>query len=477
MVSRSGSGTVDPVATGRKDSDALDTLKTARSRSRSSEPQRLPPTLVKMLSAEDLRLPPERHWLEGCEEIRICRGRPAAVRRAGEVLEIALDDPYASARHAVLKAAEGGFLVLDAGSTNGTFVDGQQLAQGEERLVRAALLEVGHTFFHLRAEARGTRELIGDAEREGPLTFNPEFALGLAAAERLVKRTHDLLITGESGAGKEVVARWLHAISGRSGPLVALNCAAFPEQLLEDELFGHLKGAFSGAQSDRLGLLRAAHQGTLLLDEVGDMPAPLQAKLLRVIEDRRVRPLGSEQEVQVDVQVIAATHRDLRALVAEGRFRQDLLARLGLLPLFVPPLRDRREDFGLLVRRILGELPGGLERIRFELDALRMLLLYEWPMNVRELRRTLMAAVDLARGDEGAPIVVGPQHLPPTVHPRAVVAPGRKLSPADEQLRQRLVALLAESRGNVAAVARALGKPRTHVQRLMARLGVHRADG
>jgi DNA-binding NtrC family response regulator len=461
------------VAAQGEDREALDTLKTARSTGAAERP-RLPPMLVRLLCAEDLRLPPERHWLDGCEEVRILRGQPAGARREGSVLTLALGDPYASTRHLLLRASGGGFLVSDEGSTNGTLVDGHPLAPGEERPVSSAVLEVGHTFFHLRAEVRGAREAPTVREGDEPLTFSPEFALALLSAERLVRRQHDLLITGESGAGKEVVARWLHAFSGRGGPLVAVNCAAVPEQLLEDELFGHVKGAFSGAQADRPGLLRAAHQGTLLLDEIGDMPGPLQAKLLRVIEDRRVRPVGSEQEIQVDVLVLAATHRDLHALVTEGRFREDLVARLGLLPLAVPPLRERRADLGLLIRGIVREVPDGLERVRFELDALRMLLLHDWPLNVRELRRAVLAAIDLARFDDTGPIVVGPQHLPLAVRPRPLAAPGRTLSSADEELRARVVALLAEHRGNVSAVARALGKPRTHVQRLMARLGVQR---
>ncbi|HZW90014.1 MAG TPA: sigma 54-interacting transcriptional regulator [Myxococcaceae bacterium] len=415
-----------------------------------------------------------RHWLDDVAEIRIHRSRSASVRRHDATLTIGLADRYASNQHLLARATPEGFIVSDEGSTNGTFVDGRRLAPGEERLVESGLLEVGHTFFHLRTDVRGTRDAATDADPEDPLTFQPEFAMSLTAAGRLVRRAHDMLITGESGVGKEVLARWLHRISGRKGPLVAVNCAAVPEHLLEDELFGHVKGAFSGAVGDRPGLLRAAHQGTLLLDEVGDMPAPLQAKLLRVIEDRRVRPVGSEEEVQVDVQIIAATHRDLRSLVDEGRFREDLLARLGLLPLRVPPLRARREDLGVLIRRVVKELPRGLERVRFELDALRMLLLHSWPLNVRELRRALLAAIDLAGPDEREPVLVGPQHLPPALERTAAPPSASRLSEEDRELRARLVTLLARHRGNVAAVAREMGRPRTGVQRLMARLGVDR---
>jgi len=432
---------------------------------------------VKVLCAHDLRQPPARHWLDGCEVIRVFRGRPGETRRDGGVLEVALDDGYASNRHLLLRRDGDAFVVSDEGSTNGTWVNGWKLAPGEERRVQIGLLEVGQTFLHLRSQVRGTRD--SPTIHGEPMTFNPEFALTLAAAGRLARRSHDLLITGESGVGKEVIARWLHQISGRRGQMVAVNCAAVPEHLLEDELFGHLKGAFSGADTDRMGLIRAAHEGMLLLDEVGDMPFTLQAKLLRVLEDRRVRPLGSEREIPVDVLVIAATHRDLRAWVDEGKFREDLLARLGLLPLPIPPLRERREDLGLLIRRILLELPSGLEDIHFEADALRLLLLHPWPLNIRELRRILLAAVDLAREkDEGA-ITVGPQHLRLTAAEVAAidasgVPAASELNPEDQQLRDQLVQLLKVQGGNVAAVARKLGKPRTQIQRLMARLGVDR---
>jgi transcriptional regulator with GAF, ATPase, and Fis domain len=433
---------------------------------------------VKVLCAHDLRQPPVRHWLDGCEEIKVFRGRGAA-RREGAVLLVPLDDGFASTRHLVARRDGSDFLVSDEGSTNGISVDGRKLGPGEVRRVQAALLEVGQTFLHLRSRVRGTHDSPSVAGE--PMTFNPEFALALAAAGRLARRSHDLLITGETGVGKEVISRWLHQISGRRGQMVAINCAALPEHLLEAELFGHLKGAFSGADAERTGLIRAAHEGTLLLDEIGDMPLTLQPKLLRALEDRRVRPLGGEREIPVDVLVVAATHQDLRARVAEGKFREDLLARLGLLPLPIPPLRERREDLGLLIRRMLVEVHGDLERIQFEAEALRLLLLHPWPLNIRELRRILLAAVELAREHEDqTSVVVGPQHLPlgkaevAAVQAASMASAAAELSTEDRQLRDRLVELLETHRGNVAAVARELGEPRTRVQRLMARFGVSR---
>jgi transcriptional regulator with PAS, ATPase and Fis domain len=431
--------------------------------------------LVRLLSADEPGVPSFRHWLEGVDAVRIFRG-PDGVELRAHTLEVSIDDPYASANHALLRLTPEGITVQDEGSSNGTYVDGALLRPGEERRVRSALIEVGRTFFLVRDETAGARDSPVMPDSREPLTFHAGFAAELNRAGRLARRSHDLLIAGESGAGKEVAARWLHHQSGRSGPLVAVNCAALPEHLLEDELFGHVKGAFSGAQSDRTGLIRAAHEGALLLDEVGEMSPALQAKLLRVLEDRRVRPLGGERELPVDILVIAATHRDLPTLVDEGRFRQDLHARLGLLTVRIPPVRERREDLGLLIRSVLNPLPAGVKTLRFELETLRRLLLHDWPMNVREMRKLLLAAVDLAIPEGDGAVVIGPQHVPNGLLGSLERPPGTpaQLSTEDQELRTRLSELLAEHRGNLAAVAREIEKPRIYVQRLMARFGLRR---
>jgi transcriptional regulator with PAS, ATPase and Fis domain len=203
----------------------------------------------------------------------------------------------------------------------------------------------------------------------------------------------------------------------------------------------------------------------------------LQAKLLRVLEDHKVRPLGSEKDLEADVRVIAATHHNLQELVAEGKFREDLFARLGLVPIRVPPVRERREDLGLLIRAILRSLPRGLERVRFGLEALRLLLLHPWPLNVRELRRAVLAAVDLAQADSSSPVAIGLHHLPLAMREPAKPLPERsqsELTPDEQGLRTRITELLSRHRGNVAAVARELGRPRTQVQRLMARFRIQR---
>ena len=431
--------------------------------------------LVRLLSADAPDVPSSRYWIERVEAVRIFRGTNSAGVR-GHTLEVGIDDPYASGKHVLLRLTPVGITICDEGSSNGTYVDGERLLAGEQRSVRTALIELGRTFFLLRDETAGSRESPMMPDGTEPLTFHPGFAQVLNRAGRLARRSHDLLVVGETGAGKEVAARWLHQQSGRPGPLVAVNCAALSEHLLEDELFGHVKGAFSGAQSDRTGLIRAAHEGALLLDEVGEMSPALQAKLLRVLEDRRVRPLGGERELPVDILVIAATHRDLSTMVDEGRFRQDLHARLGLLTVRIPPVRERREDLGLLIRSVLSPLPTAVQSLRFELETLRRLLLHDWPMNVREMRKLLLAAVDLAIPEGDGVVVIGPQHVPngmlgATERP---ATPPAQLSTEDQELRARLSGLLDEHRGNVAAVAREIEKPRIYVQRLMARLGLRR---
>jgi len=470
-----------------KPGETLDTLKTEQGQEASGPPGEVGPLLVRLLCADDLRPASVRYRLEGCAEVRVFRSRSGGAQVPEDALAIAIDDLYASHHHLRLEREGRRWVALDEGSTNGTFVDGRKLAQGERcTLGEMALLELGHTFLLFRSSARGMRTTpsvldAGRSEAPEPATLNPEWELELARFERLAPTRHEVLLEGESGAGKEVLARLLHERSGRRGPLVSLNCAALPESLLDDELFGHVRGAFSGAQGDRQGLLRAADQGTLFLDEVGDMPASLQAKLLRVLDDGKVRPIGSEAELQVDVRVVAATHCDLRALVAAGKFRQDLLGRLGLLAVRVPPVRERREDLGLLIRGVLRSVERGLERVRFDLEALRLLLLHPWPLNVRELRRVLLAAVDLAQADGKGALVIAPQHLPPALREGTRVArpapsPQPELTPSQVELRDRIGALLRKHAGNVAAVARELGKPRTQVQRLMARFGIDRVE-
>ena len=195
-----------------------------------------------------------------------------------------------------------------------------------------------------------------------------------------------VLLRGESGTGKELVSRALHSQSARvSNPFVAINCGAIPDQLLESELFGHRRGAFTGATCDRKGRFELAHKGTLFLDEIGDMPSQLQVKFLRVLEEKVIQPLGGISEIEVDVRIVAATHRDLEEMVSEGEFREDLLYRLNVLPIRIPPLSERKEDIPELLAHFAESFAVNNQKVNFTRRSLLFLQAYSWPGNVREL--------------------------------------------------------------------------------------------
>jgi two-component system response regulator PilR (NtrC family) len=216
--------------------------------------------------------------------------------------------------------------------------------------------------------------------------------------ENVAPQTSRVLITGESGTGKELVARAIHEHSARcKNPFITINCGAFPETLLESELFGYMKGAFTGANENRRGLFQAAHGGTLFMDEIGNMSVTMQVKLYRVLQEGKVRPIGSTEESDVDVRVIAATNKNLEEEIAEGRFREDLFYRLSVIPIHVPPLRERREDIPLLAREFLERFSKSMSKKvdGIEPEAMRRLEVYDWPGNVRELENTIERAVAL----------------------------------------------------------------------------------
>jgi two-component system response regulator PilR (NtrC family) len=244
-----------------------------------------------------------------------------------------------------------------------------------------------------------------------------EAMLGVFRMIETIARTNStVLITGESGTGKDLVARAVHYNSlRREHPFVALNCGALPETLLESELFGHMRGAFTGADSNKKGLIEVAERGTIFLDEIGEMSATMQVKLLRVLQDRRFRRLGGTEEVQADIRVIAATNQDLQKMVAENRFREDLYYRINVIHLHLPPLRERREDVALLAEHFLAKFSEGIEKpVRsISHEALEALAAYDWPGNVRELENAIERAVALEQTQ-----VVLPESLPAQVRDR-----------------------------------------------------------
>ena len=308
---------------------------------------------------------------------------------------------------------------------------------------------------------------------------SPEIRRLQAAVDKLAGQDVAVLIQGESGTGKELVARALHAGSAPDQPFLAINCSAIPETLIDSELFGHARGAFTGATVDRDGVFVEADGGVLFLDEIGDMPLHVQARLLRVLQEGEVRPVGSTEIRQVSVRVIAATHVDLRAAVAAGRFREDLFYRLHVVALRVPPLRERRDDIPGLIAHFL-QKHGGPAAPTLTSAALDALVADPWPGNVRELENALLHALALHQGE-----AIGIESLPPTIGARSLPAPPVDLAaddpthllPLSEAKRQvnatfergYLMKVLERARGSVSEAARLAGIDRTNLRRLLKR--------
>jgi two-component system, NtrC family, nitrogen regulation response regulator NtrX len=287
-----------------------------------------------------------------------------------------------------------------------------------------------------------------------------------------------VLIYGESGTGKELVAHALHAASLRSkGPFVEVNCAAIPEELIESELFGHIKGSFTGASEDKVGKFQKADGGTLFLDEIGDMSLRTQSKVLRVLEEQRFEPVGSSQTITVDARVIAATNKNLEQEITRGAFRQDLFYRLNVIPFFVPALRERKEDIPTLARYFLDEFSSAYGKKTRELSptAMDILVRYPWPGNVRELRNLVERLVIVCPQAR-----IEPHHLPPELFRGVSVSPHQPYSTLHEARsayeREFILRKLQEHRWNMTQTAGALGLERSHLYRKMKSLGIAAPD-
>jgi DNA-binding NtrC family response regulator len=327
----------------------------------------------------------------------------------------------------------------------------------------------------LKVENRQLKnEIRSRPRREGnrPVGAAPRFEEVLELAETVAATDSTVLISGESGTGKEVVARYIHALSQRAGgPFLSVNCGALPESLLESELFGHVKGAFTGAVRDRDGLLVAAADGTFFLDEIGEMSPQTQVKLLRAIQEREVTPVGSTRAVPVDVRIIAATNRDLEEEMARGGFRSDLYYRLNVIQLHLPPLRERREDIPLLVRHFLQRKPGSGESRTVSEEAMDILTAYHWPGNVRELENALERAAVVSSGS-----VVGPDALPDRVReapPPRLGANDLPPNPTMEVVERAYILWVLQSEGgNKTRAADVLGIDPSTLYRKLNRYGI-----
>lgn len=323
---------------------------------------------------------------------------------------------------------------------------------------------------------RQTRVLQAQIEAQhGPLVGEaPAIRQLLTMARQVAESLTTVLLVGESGTGKEMVARQIHQWSPRrSRPFLALNCAALSETLMESELFGHVRGAFTGAVAHKKGLCEEAQGGTLFLDEVGDTPLPIQGKLLRVLQDREIRPVGSTRNTRIDVRMMAATNRDLETLVKEGKFREDLYFRLNVVSLRLPPLRERPEDLKPLVEHFLKRFAREMKRPAPRLlpEAEALLVRYHWPGNVRELQNLMERAVVLTSGDKIEPAVLGPAlQAQPSGDALPLHLPFHDGVKAFK--RQTLRHALERSGGNQTRAARLLGLQPTYFFRLMRTLGL-----
>jgi pSer/pThr/pTyr-binding forkhead associated (FHA) protein len=430
------------------------------------------PVLVLVLECGRPRAGSVRYRLHDLTSVSLGRGSDRRAERTGTELTVRVPDKWMSSRHARIEPSFGRWVLVDTDSKNGSIVDGHTTKRAV--LTDGSLIELGHTLFvffekmPIDADAPPVVELLPDVGVAGMATLLPSWGVELARLRQIASSEIPMLVEGESGTGKEVLARAIHGMSGRTGAFVPVNCGALPGNLVESELFGYKKGAFSGAQTDHPGLVRAADGGTLFLDEIGDLPASSQAALLRVLQEREVMPVGGTRAVAIDLRVVAATHRDLDDMVADQVFRHDLFARLAGFRVVVPTLLERRADLGLLLGSLFAKLfpadhPG------FDIDAARLLLRYPWPLNVRELEQALATAQVLAGAE-----LVRAEHLPDTVRsgrppgaPRAVV-----LSELDPKVRDEVVSALREHQGNVSAVARALDKDRKQIQRWIKRFAL-----
>jgi transcriptional regulator with GAF, ATPase, and Fis domain len=424
--------------------------------------------------------------------------------------EVCVDDPSISRAHVVLHLGDAPS-IEDLGSKNGTRVSGRTLTRGERaRIEPGQTVEIGQLTLLLH-EARGPALSTPPSTSVGPggpstsksappteagdiLVLDPRMKRVFELVDKIAPADVNVLVLGETGVGKELVAEAIHRRSRRGEQrMVRLNCAALPEALLESELFGHEKGAFTGAHSAKPGLFEAAHGGTVFLDEVGDLPLSLQAKLLRVLEERRVLRLGALEPKAADVRFVAATNRDLEAEASAGRFRADLFYRLSSTVLSIPPLRERVCEIAPLARRFADDASRKMSRTpapRIDEAAMALLVAYRWPGNVRELRNVVEQAVLLCSGD-----VITSEHLPierlgapPSTPMRSTMPPPSSSAGAETGAtsggslrserhafeRARILDALQQCAGNQTRAAELLGMSRRALSMRLDSLGIAR---
>jgi transcriptional regulator with PAS, ATPase and Fis domain len=386
-------------------------------------------------------------------EKSVVLGVPHVRIGAGSSNDVIIEDPHASRFHAELRKTDEGWLLRDLGSLNGTRVG--------DVVVKEGLLHSGATITIGETKIR----FLADDGRAEEIAVSPHHSFGdvvgrslrmrevFGVLERIAATDLTVLIGGETGSGKDVIARAIHKASPRAkGPFVVFDCAAVAPNLIESELFGHVKGAFTGADANREGAFERAHNGTLFLDEIGELSLDLQPKLLRALEQRRIKAVGGQKEVPVDVRIIAATHRNLEQKVKEQAFRQDLFFRLSVVTVQVPPLRHRVEDLPVLVEAILvgSDKPMGIAP-----ETMKILESYDWPGNVRELKNVIESASAIADGDQLEPrhlMFFKPRRRDPTMEKLPLA--GKTLESIERNAIQQT---LEQCGGNKTKAAKALG--------------------
>ena len=365
---------------------------------------------------------------------------------------VVLDDPKVSRHHATVRRTGSATVLTDHGSRNGTLVCGEHLQGAERVLAGGDVLMLGRTEVVVASTTRAAVPAHAAEPADRLVVADPSMCKLYDLVRKLAAAPTTVLVLGETGSGKEIVAEHLHSWSARADrPFVRLSCASLPETLLESELFGYEKGAFTGAERRKIGFFEAAQGGTLMLDEVGELTASMQAKLLRVLESRKLTRIGGVRDVDLDVRVVCATHRDLKSEVAKGSFREDLFYRISAFTITVPPLRERPTEILLLAQLFAEEAARSMGRPAppIEADACVALSSHAWPGNVRELRNVMEHAVIVA---DGAPIVAA--HLPEGLRePSALLMRGRY----EGHERANIEAALAANDGNQTRAAKQLG--------------------
>ena len=403
--------------------------------------------------------------LDGGQRVPL-RTERALLVGAGPDVDLPIDDPYISTRHATVRVARDGVVVEDLGSKNGTWVDGVVVERAWARL--GAIIRFGRVSVRVVA---GLADLVArDPLPDGTVVGDSAaFREVLRTLERAARMRSPVLLRGETGTGKEMAARVVHRGSERRNhPFVAINCGAIPESLAESELFGHVRGAFTGAHRDRLGAFSRADGGTLLLDEVAELPPLVQAKLLRVLETGRVLPVGGEHELPVDVRIVAATHRDLEAMVDDGELREDLYHRLGVLTVWLPALRERPEDIPALLRHFAGRATRELGYpVELTDAAVAAAVRHAWPGNIRALRNAVLRAGALADGPVEPEDLLPPSAAPEVERPPYVMVPRGDYASMNRALLEHVV----EEQGSIRRAAKVLGVPRSTLASWLRRAG------